>query len=58
MCTVVVMATPQHDHADREQLADVLRDALDAYFQEVGPQDTDTDDLAWTLVTALKRAGR
>lgn len=46
------------EQADRERLAEVLGDALEAYFAEVDPEDADTDDMAWTLVRALERAGR
>ncbi|MEU5660934.1 hypothetical protein ABZ802_35755 [Streptomyces sp. NPDC047737] len=52
------MTTPQNSHDDRDALADVLRDALDAYFTEVDPEDADTDDMAWTLVRAIERAGK
>lgn len=42
---------------DRERMAEVIGEALDAYFAEVDPQDADTDDMAWTVVRALDRAG-
>jgi|GEM_PF-3853595 len=40
----------------RDAALDAIRDALDAYFDEVNPEDTDTDDLAETVLGALERA--
>jgi hypothetical protein len=48
----------ERSHEDREQMAEVISEALDAYFSEVDPEDADTDDMAWTVVRALERAGR
>ncbi|MGW6617844.1 hypothetical protein ACWGA0_30875 [Streptomyces erythrochromogenes] len=39
-----------------DERADALRDGIDAYLGEVDPEDLDSDDLAWTLVNALRRA--
>ncbi|MCB5181515.1 hypothetical protein [Streptomyces antimicrobicus] len=39
-----------------EETADVLRDTIDAYLNEVDPDYLDSDDLAWSLVHALRRA--
>ncbi|MFB9594040.1 hypothetical protein [Streptomyces racemochromogenes] len=39
-----------------DETADVLRETIDAYLTEVDPEDLDSDDLAWTLVSALRRA--
>ncbi|MFI6006916.1 hypothetical protein ACIA98_42435 [Streptomyces sp. NPDC051366] len=39
-----------------DESADVLRAAIDAYLTEVGPEELDSDDLAWVLVNALRRA--
>ncbi|WP_159040709.1 MULTISPECIES: hypothetical protein [unclassified Streptomyces] len=39
-----------------DEKADVLRDAIDAYLGEVHPDDLDSDDLSWVLVTALDQA--
>lgn len=36
-----------------DDTADVLRDAIDAYFDI---EETDTDDLVWVLVRALWQA--
>lgn len=41
-----------------DALADILRSTLDAYFEEVDPEEADTDDMAWTLVRAIERAAR
>jgi hypothetical protein len=39
-----------------DELAEVISSAADNYFAEVDPEDADTDDLAWTIVHAMKRA--
>ncbi|MET9694835.1 hypothetical protein ABZY81_41705 [Streptomyces sp. NPDC006514] len=39
-----------------DEKADVLREAIEAYLGEVDAEDLDSDDLAWTLVHALRRA--
>lgn len=40
-----------------DETADVLRKAIDAYLEEVDPEDLDSDDLSWVLVNALSAAG-
>ncbi len=42
---------------DRDTIAALISETLDAYFTEVDPADTDTDDLAETLLHRLERAG-
>ncbi|MEU9148689.1 hypothetical protein [Streptomyces sp. NPDC048349] len=44
------------EHEAREAMADTIRDALDAYFAEVDPEDADTDDMAWTIVRYMERS--
>ncbi|MET9607082.1 hypothetical protein ABZZ17_18690 [Streptomyces sp. NPDC006512] len=39
-----------------DEIADVLRDGIDAFLTEVDPEDLDADDLAWALVRRLRRA--
>ncbi|MCB5181870.1 hypothetical protein [Streptomyces antimicrobicus] len=39
-------------------MADVLRDTIEAYLTEVDLEYLDSDDLAWNLVYALRRAGQ
>ncbi|MFD6892886.1 hypothetical protein [Streptomyces sp. NPDC059957] len=41
-----------------DEKADVFRETIDAYLAEVDTDDADleSDDLAWTLVRALRRA--
>lgn len=48
----------KQEQAEQEQTAEILGNALEAYFAEVDPEEADTDDMAWTLVRALGRAGR
>ncbi|WP_086564291.1 hypothetical protein [Streptomyces africanus] len=48
----------QPERAEQERTAEVLGEALEAYFQEVDPEEADTDDMAWTLVRALGRTDR
>ncbi|MEU5069873.1 hypothetical protein AB0G95_38250 [Streptomyces virginiae] len=39
-----------------DEKADVLREGIEDYLGEVDAEDLDADDLAWTLVNALRRA--
>ncbi|MFF6888584.1 hypothetical protein ACFY9F_36015 [Streptomyces sp. NPDC012421] len=43
------------DHRDEETAA-ILSEAIDRFFEEVDPDSFESDDLAWTLVRALKNA--
>ncbi|MFE2346437.1 hypothetical protein [Kitasatospora cineracea] len=42
---------------DRNTIADLISARLDAYFEEVDPEDADTDDMAWSVLSHLERAG-
>jgi hypothetical protein len=56
-----VQAEPEQakpKQAERERLAEVLGDALEAYFEEVDLEEADTEDMAWTLVRTLERASK
>ncbi|MFD6879701.1 MULTISPECIES: hypothetical protein [unclassified Streptomyces] len=39
-----------------DETADVLREGIEAFLTEVDPDEMDYDDLAWSLVRALRRA--
>jgi hypothetical protein len=39
-----------------DQLANIIRDALDAYLNEVEPGDEDTDDMAHVITRAIRKA--
>ncbi|MFD0192946.1 hypothetical protein ACFVG1_36645 [Streptomyces bacillaris] len=39
---------------DPETLAEAISAAADAYFTQVDPEDTNTDDLAWTIIRYLQ----
>ncbi|MET9804908.1 hypothetical protein [Streptomyces sp. NPDC006368] len=39
-----------------EKTVDVLVEAIDRFFREVDPDEFESEDLAWSLLRALKRA--
>ncbi|MEU4924607.1 hypothetical protein AB0G29_35300 [Streptomyces parvus] len=41
---------------DDEKTVAVLVKTIDQFFEEVDPDDFESEDLAWTLVRAMKRA--
>lgn len=41
---------------DDEKTVAVLVETIDRFFEEVDPDDFESEDLAWTLVRAMKRA--
>lgn len=40
---------------DRDELVEFVEQTLDAYFTEVHPEDTESEDLAESLVRALEQ---
>ncbi|CAL9671646.1 hypothetical protein [Streptomyces sp. enrichment culture] len=41
---------------DDEKTVDVLVETIDRFFEEVDPDDFESEDLAWALVRAMKLA--
>ncbi|NUR01310.1 MAG: hypothetical protein HOY79_33740 [Streptomyces sp.] len=41
---------------DKERAIEVLCDTIDAFFEEVDPDNFETEDLAHTLLRELERA--
>ncbi|MFF9345320.1 hypothetical protein ACF1CG_36875 [Streptomyces sp. NPDC014773] len=49
------MTTPEQ-HDQDEQTAAILAEAIDRFFEEVDADDFESEDLAWALIRAMKRA--
>jgi len=40
-----------------DRAVDIIEEILDEFFQEVPPEETDTEDLAEALFTQMKKRG-